>query len=171
MRNIAVGDKKINQEAGMKHNLVRAGLVIASFWIAGMLPLQAQCSLGSVAGNWAYTYTGTIFTNAGPLPAAAVGHFKLDRSGNINGGQTFTLAGQTEAEDISGTLTVNSDCTGTATVQVFVNAQLQRTTALAVVFDNNANHTRAIFQSVVLPDNTNLPVVVTFDGSRISTRN
>ena len=155
----------------MKHNLVRAGLVIAGFCVAGMLPLQAQCSPGSVAGNWAYTYTGTIFTNAGPLLAASVGHFKLDRSGNINGGQTFTMAGQTEAEDINGNLTINDNCTGTATVRVFVNGQLQRTSTLVVAFDNNANHTRAIFQSVVLPDGTQLPVVVTFDGSRVFTRN
>jgi hypothetical protein len=154
----------------MKYNLVRAWLLIATFCFAGMLPLEAQCSPASVAGNWAYTYTGTIFTNAGPLPAASVGHFKLDRSGNINGGQTFTLAGQTEAEDIRGNLTVNGDCTGTATVEVFVNGQSQRTTTLAVIFDNNANHTRAIFQSVVLPNGIHLPVVVTFDGSRIATR-
>jgi len=171
MRNIAVGDKKMTQEAGMKNILVRFGLVIAILCSASTLPLHAQCSQASVAGRWAYTYTGTIRTNAGALPAASVGHFKLDRSGNLSGGQTFTLAGQTDAEDINGTVTVNADCTGTATVQVLLNGQLQRTSTLAVIFDKNANHTRAIFDSVVLPDGTHLPVVITFDGSRIVTRN
>ena len=158
----------------MKRNWVYAVLVIATSCVAGMLPLHAQaaqCSLSSVAGNWAYTYSGTVFTTAGPLPAASVGHFKLDRSGNLSGGQTFNLAGQAEAEDIVGNLTLNGDCTGTATVQVFLNAQLQRTSTLAVIFDTNENHTRAIFQSVVLPDATQLPTVITFDASRLSTQN
>jgi hypothetical protein len=38
---------------------------------------------------------------------------------------------------------------------------------LAVVYDNNMNHARAIFQSVVLPDNTNIPVVITSDNTRV----
>lgn len=157
----------------MKRNWVHALLVIASFCIASMLPLQAQaaqCSQAAAAGNWAFTYTGTVFAPTG-LPAAAVGHFKQSRTGNVTGSETFTLAGVAEQEDITGTLTVNTDCTGTATIQVFLDSQLQRTSVLAVVYDSEFTHARAIFQSVTLPDGSNLPVVITLDASRVSTQN
>ena len=50
---------------------------------------------------------------------------------------------------------------------MFVNGQLQRTAVLAVVFDQKMNHARAIFQSLVLPDGSNIPVVITSDNSRL----
>ena len=133
-------------------------------------PLQAEsrhCSTAATAGRWAYTYTGTIFTPSGPVPAASVGHFRQDAAGNITGSQARSVAGSSGVEDISGTLSVDRDCTGTATLNVFVNGQLQRTAVLAVAFDSNMNHGRAIFQSLVLPDGTNIPVVITSDNSRL----
>ena len=100
-----------------------------------------------------------------------MGHFKQDRAGNVTGRETFSLAGGAEQEDISGTVTVNPDCTGTATVQIFLNGQLQRTSVLAVAYDSDLNHGRAIFQSVTLPDGSNLPVVITFDANRVFSSN
>jgi len=50
---------------------------------------------------------------------------------------------------------------------VFVNGVLQRTAVLALVYDNDGNHVRGIFQSLTLPDNTNVPVVITIDGNRL----
>ena len=73
-------------------------------------------------------------------------------------------------EDISGTVSVNKDCTGTATISVFVSGVLQRTAVLAVAFDSNMNHGRGIFESLVLPDGTNVPVVITSDNSRVFTK-
>jgi len=154
----------------MKRNLTHVGLVVTAICIASMLPLQAQaaqCSQATVAGNWAYTYTGTIFTQNGPLPAASVGHFHQDAAGNISGSQTRSVAGNSGVEDISGTITVNKNCTATETVSVFVNGQLQRTAVLALVYDTNQNHGRAIFQSLTLPDGTNVPVVLTADANKI----
>jgi hypothetical protein len=74
--------------------------------------LHAACSNVTTVGNWAYTYTGTIFTPNGPVPAAAVGHFYQDGTGNITGSQTRSVAGQSGVEDISGTVSVNGDCHG-----------------------------------------------------------
>ena len=131
-------------------------------------PLQAQvshCSTAGAAGKWAYT--GTIFTPSGPVPAASVGHFTEDASGNLTGSQTRSVAGSSGGEDIAGTISVNRDCTATATLSVFVNGQLQRTAVLAVVFDRNMNHARGIFESLVLPNGTNVPVVITSDNSRM----
>jgi hypothetical protein len=157
----------------MKTNLARALVVLGATFVLALAPLQAKashCSTAAAAGKWAYTYTGTIFTQNGPLPAASVGHFRQDAAGKITGSQTRSVAGNSGVEDISGTASVNKDCTGTATVDVLVNGQVQRTAVLAVVYDNNMNHARAIFQSLTLPDGTNVPVVITIDYARLFTR-
>jgi len=157
----------------MKRRIARAMRVPAYLTlILGVIatPLQAQagrCSIAGAAGKWAYTYTGTIFTPNGPLPAASVGHFSEDVSGNLTGTQTRSVAGSSGVEDIAGTLSVNRDCTATATISVYVNGQLQRTAVLAVVFDKNMKHARGIFESLVLPNGTSVPVVLTTDNSRI----
>jgi hypothetical protein len=158
----------------MKTTFVRTLLLLGAVLTAAMAPSQAnaaQCSTASTAGNWAYTYTGTIFTPAGPLPAASVGHFHQDAGGNITGSQNRSVAGQSGLEDISGSISVNSDCTASLTINVLVNGQLQRTAALAGVFDSSGNHVRVIFQSLTLPDGTNVPVVITIDGNRVTSRN
>jgi len=142
-------------------------LAVAMF--AAALPARAaHCFEASPAGNWAYTYTGTIFTPNGALPAASVGLYTQDAAGNVVGSQTRSVAGSSGVEDISGTVAVNPDCTATATINVFVNGQLQRTAVLALVYDTNGNHVRMIFQSLTLPDGTNVPVVITLDGSRLT---
>ena len=157
----------------MKRNIAFTWLVVAAICITGILSLPAQaatCSQASVAGNWAYTYNGTVFV-PNPLPVAAVGRAHLDSSGNVAGNQTHTLAGQTEVEDISGTYTVNKDCTGSMTVNVSLNGQLLRTAILNVAYDTDVNHARMIFTSLTLADGTNLPAVITTDVSRVATKN
>jgi hypothetical protein len=143
-------------------------LVLVVPVIMAPLPaLASQCSTAGAAGKWAYTYTGTIFTPSGPVPAASVGHFSEDAAGNLTGSQTRSVAGTSGTEDIAGTLSVNKDCTGTATIRVYVNGELQRTAVLAVAFDNHMKHARGIFESLVLPNGTNVPVVLTSDNSRV----
>ena len=132
--------------------------------------LHAACSNATAAGKWAYTYTGTIFTANGPLPAASVGHFNQDTDGNVSGSQARSIAGSSGVEDISGTVNVYRDCTATATINVLVNGQLQRTADLALVYDSDGNHARMIFQSLKLPDGTNIPVVLTIDANRLVNR-
>ena len=156
----------------MKNNFAHVLVVLAVAALAlALMPVWANassCSLANSAGNWAYTYTGTIFTQSGPLPAAAVGHYHQDAAGNIRGSQTRSVAGNSAAEDISGSIVVNRDCTATATINVLVNGQLQRTAVLQGVVDSNRTHARDIFQSLTLPDGTNVPVVITTDVNKIS---
>jgi hypothetical protein len=156
----------------MRNNFVRSLLVLGAVLVVTLAPFQADaaCSTASTVGSWAYTYTGTIFTLSGPLPAASVGHFKQDAGGNITGSQSRSVAGQSGTEDISGTISVNGDCAASATISVFVNGQLQRTATLALVYDSSGNHMRAIFQSLTLPDGTNVPVVLTIDANRLVNR-
>jgi hypothetical protein len=155
------------------HSLERlaAVLIVVVMGLASVRAEASACSAASVAGSWAYTYTGTIFTPNGPLPAASVGHYSQDAAGNLSGSQTRSVAGASGVEDITGNVTVNRDCTGTGTINVLVNGQLQRTAVIAVVYDKNGNHARYIFQSLTLPDGTNIPVVLTIDGNKIFPRN
>lgn len=157
----------------MKTNFARALLVLGATLALTLVPLQAEashCSNAGQAGNWAYTYTGTIFTQNGALPTASVGRFSQDAAGNVTGRQTRSVAGNPGVEDISGNVAVNKDCTATATINVLVNGQLQRTATLALVYDSNRNHARMIFQSLSLPDGTNVPVVLTIDANRLVNR-
>ena len=143
---------------------------LAFVFSVALAPLQAEashCSTAAAAGKWSYTYTGTIFTQNGPLPAASVGHFSQDAAGNITGSQARSVAGNSGVEDIAGNVTVNKDCTSTGTIDVLVNGQVQRTAVVAGVYDNNGNHGRLIFQSLKLPDGTNVPVVITIDANRL----
>jgi hypothetical protein len=153
----------------MKTQLVHALLVLVAAFVLALTPLQAQahCSNASTAGNWAYTYTGTIFTQSGPLLAASVGHYKQDAAGNVTGSQTRSVEGDSGVEDVAGSVTVNKDCTATGTIKVFVNGQLQRTSVLALAYDSNGNHVRMIFESLTLADGTKVPIVITVDGNRL----
>jgi hypothetical protein len=151
------------------HSLGVLGAILA----LALLPVNAQasrCSNASTAGSWAYTYTGTIFTPNGALPLASVGHYNQDGAGNVTGSQNRSVAGNSGVEDISGTVSVAPDCTGTGTIDVLVNGQLQRTAVLAIVYDSNGNHARMIFQSLTLPGNVNVPVVITLDANRMATK-
>ena len=158
----------------MKNSLSRLSLVLAATFTLVLIPLQANaahCSTSATAGLWAYTYTGTLYDPVnGPLPGASVGHYRQDSAGNVKGSQTRSVAGQSAVEDISGTLSVNPDCTGTAKIDVYIDGVLQRSAVIAVVYDSNLNHARYIFESVTLPDGTNVPVVLTIDGNRLVPR-
>jgi hypothetical protein len=151
----------------MKNDSLRVLAVLGVVFVLISASAYANsCSLANTAGNWDYTYTGTIFTPNGQLPAAAVGHFHADATGNFIGSQVRSVAGQSGVEDTSGTISVSGDCTATANVSVLVNGQLQRTAVLAGTYDNNRKHARFIFESLTLPDGTNVPVVITTDLSR-----
>ena len=129
--------------------------------------LHAACSKAGVEGKWGFSTNGSIPAIG---PVAATGLFNQDISGNITGSQTRSLNGDIADETFTGTATVNSDCTGSDTIQVFQNGVLVRTTTLNVVYDDNAREARAIFTSLVLPDGTNLPTVLTIEARRVLSR-
>lgn len=126
-----------------------------------------SCSQAGVAGNWGYTYIGTIVLPTGAIPAAAVGSFSLDAQGNISGTQTRSVAGSIAEETIKGTGTVNHDCTASYTVEVYDGAgNLLRTAVLAGVFVDQERELRAIFASLVLPNGASLPPVITINAKK-----
>jgi len=123
-----------------------------------------HCSLAGAAGKWAFTITGSIPAIG---PVGAVGKFSQDASGNVTGTETRSLNGDIADETLTGTATVNSDCSGTYTFQVFEGGVLARTSTIDVIFDDNGSQARALFTSVVLPDGTSLPSILTVEARRL----
>jgi hypothetical protein len=116
-----------------------------AFLLAALMgtPANARsCSLSGVAGTYGYTTSGSIPT-LGAI--AGVGHITLDSAGNLTGAQTVSFNGTIVPETLSGTYTVNADCTGTATINVYHGGVLARTTNLNVVYVNEQRELRAIF--------------------------
>jgi hypothetical protein len=158
----------------MKRNIASTTLVIISVVTLCMGLASAayaedngRCSAANVAGKWGYTYTGTIILPTAAVPVATVGTFTLDTHGNFTATQNRSIGGAYAQETVTGTVTVKDNCTGTLNANVYQSGQLVRTAVIDLVFDNNRQHLRAIFQSVSLPDGTNLPVVITIDGLRL----
>lgn len=159
----------------MKRNLARTKLVVLSVVTLCMSLAPAanaenngSCSAANVAGKWAYTYTGVLILPTGAVPLASVGSFTQDATGNMAGSQNRSVGGASAQETVTGTITVNGDCTGTLDANVYQSGQFVRSAVIPLVYDNNRKHFRAIFQSLTLPDGTNLPVVITIDGTRLS---
>ncbi len=109
-----------------------------------------------MAGDFGYTVTGTRL----PLgPAASVGWVHFDREGNLSGSQTLSINGIiVQGEILTGTITVNPDCTGTSTI-VISNTPFPRTAHLDVVWVNGSSEFRIIF--------TDPGLILTGDGKRI----
>jgi hypothetical protein len=126
-----------------------------------------RCSTASIAGKFGFTTTGSIPAIG---PVAATGLFAQDTSGNIAGTQTRSLNGDIADETFAGTALVNPDCTGTDTIQVFESGVLVRTTILHVVYDDDEREARAVFTSLVLPDGTSLPSIITIEARRLFPR-
>ena len=89
----------------MKSNSARTTLTILSFAVllATLAPAAdaSTCTMASVAGNWGYTYTGTLILPTRPVPVAAVGRYTVDLNGNISGTQTRSVGGDTAQERLS----------------------------------------------------------------------
>lgn len=155
----------------MKLNLKRTTIGIVLFTaLVGTAPTAhgRSCSQARVAGEWGYSYTGTIILPTGPVSAAAVGRFTLDAEGNLSGTQTRSVGGGVGEEVVKGSSTVNEDCTATFRVDVYDGAgNLLRTAVLNGVYLDNAAELRAIFASLVLPNGASLPIVITVDAKKV----
>jgi hypothetical protein len=109
----------------MKHSTIAKTLAIAT---AAALALgmastakaaNKGCTNASLNGTFAYTSTGTITAPpalAGPL--AEVGTQTFDGYGNTTAAAMISQNGNITPLTITGTYTVNPDCTGTMTLQV-----------------------------------------------------
>lgn len=154
----------------MKPTIGHATLVIifSVALLAGIVPAAhaANCSNATVAGNWAATLNGVLILPTGPVPVAGVLRVTADVNGNLTGTEARSVGGNYADETLSGTWTVNADCTGTSTLSFYQEGELARISVVTIVFDENSKELRVIQKSLTLPDGTQLPVVVTAEGKK-----
>src|SRR6266849_4309609 len=89
----------------------RVFAVIGLFLLLAAPGLHAACTSATAAGSFGFTTTGTLILPTGPAPVAAVGLVTFDLNGNITGSQDRSVGGAFAHETITGTFTVNRDCT------------------------------------------------------------
>jgi hypothetical protein len=148
--------------------IAKAFAAIGIFFLAAP-GLYAACSSATAAGTFGFTTSGTLILPTGPAPVAAVGVVSFDRDGNTTGSQDRSVGGAFAHETITGTLTVNRDCTISLLANVYDSSgNLVRTSTIPGVLVDNGKHIRAIFETVVLPPNgPNLPSILTIEAERI----
>lgn len=127
------------------------------------------CSTARVAGVWGYTKTGTLYLpNGTAAPFGSVGTFTLDADGYATGTQLASVAGNIAGGELDGTFTIEPDCTGSMTVGVYdPSGNLLRTISMSIVVDDKASELRALVTSLVLPNGTVLPAVITGQARRL----
>lgn len=130
--------------------------------------IHAACTTATAAGTFGFTTTGTLILPTGPAPVAAVGLIGFDVNGHATGSQDRSVGGAFAHELISGTLTVNSNCTISLVANVYDDSgNLVRTSLIPGVLVDNGKQIRAIFETVVLPNGASLPSVLTIEADRI----
>jgi hypothetical protein len=144
-------------------------LTTLGLWLLLAAPgLHAVCSNATAAGTYAFTTTGTLILPTGAAPVAAVGLITFQPNGNTTGSQDRSVGGVFSHETITGTLTVNQDCTGLLLANVYdTSGNLVRISTISAVFVNNGRLIRGVFESVTLPDGTALPAILTVDANRM----
>ena len=123
--------------------------------------------MNGTAGKYGFTLTGTVILPTGPVPIAAVGRAVLEANGNVKGTESRSVGGGFADETFAGTYTLNSDCTGSATIAFYESGQLVRTSVLSLVFDDHEREIRMVQKSLELPNGTFLPVVITVEARKI----
>ena len=146
----------------------RALAAIGLFLLLAGPSLHAACTSATAAGTFGFTTTGTLILPSGPVPVGAVGLITFDLNGNAAGSQDRSLGGAFAHETLTGTLTVNRDCTISLLANVFDSSgTLVRTSTIDGVLVTNGKQIRAIFETVVLANGVSLGSVLTVDGNRV----
>jgi hypothetical protein len=121
-----------------------------------------------VAGTYGFATSGTLILPTGPGPVAAVGLVTFQRNGNASGSQDRSVGGAFAHETLTGTLTVNRDCTSLLAANVYdTSGNLVRISTISAVFADNTKLIRGVFEFVALPDGTALPAILTVDANRL----
>lgn len=133
---------------------------------------SAGCSIAGVEGAWGHNFEG--WTNQGVLtPFAGAGRTVVDALGNVTGTETSApwFGGRPTVLTMTGTLSVNADCTGTLTVQLFDQSTntLQRTETWAVVYVDNETAMRATLATLNNAGGFNVPSAsATLNADKVS---
>ena len=136
----------------MKRRLFSTAFMLAGIALLATPALLARngpCSLQSVAGTYGYTISGNVLAGPAAGPTAGAGIITLNDDGTIsNGSQTRSFNGSIADETTDGTYTVNDNCTGEASINVYdSNGTLVRTSLLHLVWDDGLSEIRAVFRA------------------------
>jgi len=149
----------------------RVWMVTAAMVAIGLMLGQSaranQCKQADVAGKFGFTLTGWLIFPTGSVPAAAVGQANVDHRGNVTGTEARSVGGGYGDETFTGTLTVNSDCTGSMTLNFFEAGEPVRTSVLSIVVVDDNRGIRMVQKSLTLPSGALVPVVITVDARKI----
>ena len=126
------------------------------------------CTLAGVAGSYGFSYNGVAVLPSGTVPVAAAGRFSSDGAGNVVGTEINSLNGTAAFQTIKGTITLHSDCSTLLVASVYQGNMLVRTSVIHYQYENNGTEIQGIFRKVTLPDNSDLPVVITITGQRVN---
>jgi hypothetical protein len=166
MKHVRMSVNRIRSTAAV---LVAAGML----WMGSAQFVQAEtdehesCSNAAVAGEWAYTETGTVAPATGTVPFAAIARYSVDAEGNLAGTAISSSGGSVSNVTLKGTGTVNADCTGTLTVGVYSSGTLVRTANFAIVYVDDEQQARALVSSLVLASGASVPAVLTVDARKL----
>ena len=93
-----------------------------------------SCSTSMVNGTYFYILGGTVSSGGADVPYAELGQLVADGTGDVSGKSFVNLNGHEETYTLTGTYSVQSNCTGSITLRL--NSQL--TNALTFQVINNA---------------------------------
>src|ERR1700719_2016583 len=97
----------------------RKAFAATSFFLLLATSLHAACSRATAAGTYGFTTTGTLILPTGPSPLAAVGLVPFALNGNATATQDRSVGGVFAHETLTGTFTVNRDCTISLVANVY----------------------------------------------------
>lgn len=158
----------------MRHHMLLTSLALGLGLALAASAQADRCSSRSLEGAWGYTETGTVVAPSpgGPVQvvAAAVGRYDFDSEGNFWGKQRSSAAGTVSEDAKLGTYTVNADCTGTLTLQVYdpSGTTLRRNSVWTIVLVDGATELRGIMVSMTMPNGTPLAPIMTMTAKRLS---
>jgi hypothetical protein len=162
-------DLTTEKETLMQRNIAWTTFTLLSFAVllAFLVPAAhaTNCSMATAEGRYGLSDSGTII---GIGPRAAVGQATFDAEGNVNGNVTASLNGQVAKTALSGTYTVNSDCTGATAFSEFdVSGNLILTATADLVWDDHMREIRFLFTSVVLANGAQLATAVNGNARKL----
>jgi hypothetical protein len=147
-------EKTVKRGGNMKSTLLNS-IWAVSLLAAVSMPIRLaaqeqpdkvkECSNATLRGSFGYTSTGTLLDSFVPPPFAGpfgeIGRQTFDGKGNTNATATVSSNGNISTVGVNGTYTVNSDCTGSMTLNI---PDFGATVHANFVIDDGATELRAI---------------------------
>ncbi len=161
----------------MKSNLARTTqlvLFVTALCMTMASAAQAQgpaCSLALAAGKYATSGSGIIGAVPVGVPVAAVTLVTVDAEGNFTGKETASLDGAIKRVTfIDGKITLDADCTGTASWSESISGTTVGFATMDLVFDDDMRELRFVFTSFKIPDGTEVAITLKGEGRKLFPR-